>query len=359
MLTVQFPVRGQREGYALGVARTGWFKGRNADLFSHGGGGFGFLSDLWWLPELKVGIAVLTNSADHKLQGSLALQVLDDVAHQPGTYYDRLMALPYKSPVMEGDGHWRPPATLAADIAARALSPDPAGWQGYLGDYETADWGVLNPLLPPSRVYEQNGTLYFDGSGVRDAAELRLYETAPGLFFTETGQTLDFRATPPTYRNLKLTRVGTGPSLLAWGILSACGLVMLSALLALPARLVWRRWRRQGIETRSPAPRGAAANSLAVVGSLCGLASIGLLAAIPRLIYSGFLGWLALPVPQKLLFHAPLGLAVCAVALLVLAIPAWRQGWWMRGQRWHYTALVVSALAETALLANWRLIGLG
>jgi CubicO group peptidase (beta-lactamase class C family) len=63
MTTVQFPVVGQGFGYGLGVARTGWYRGRNADLFSHGGGGFGFLSDLWWLPELKVGITVLTNSA--------------------------------------------------------------------------------------------------------------------------------------------------------------------------------------------------------------------------------------------------------------------------------------------------------
>lgn len=362
MLTVQFPVRGQREGYALGVARTGWFKGRNADLFSHGGGGFGFLSDLWWLPELKLGIAIVTNSSDHKLQGSLALQILDDVVHQPGIYYDRLMALPYKSPVTEGDGHWRPPTTLAADIATRALSPDPAGWQSCLGDYQSSVWNVLSPLTPPSRVYEQDGALYFDGSDVGDAVQLRLYEVAPGLFFTETGEALDFRTTPATYRNLKLTRVGAGPSPLAWGVLGACGLVMLAALLALPARPIWRRLRGQGTETWPPAPQGAAAataSGLAIAGGLSGLASIGLLAAIPRLIYSGFLGWLDLPLGLKLLLHTPLGLAVCAVALVALAVPAWRRGWWGRGQRWHYTALVVAALAETALLAGWRLIGLG
>ena len=53
MRTVQFPL-GERYGYGLGVARTGWYHGRNADLFSHGGGGFGFLADLWWLPELQL-----------------------------------------------------------------------------------------------------------------------------------------------------------------------------------------------------------------------------------------------------------------------------------------------------------------
>jgi CubicO group peptidase (beta-lactamase class C family) len=362
MLTVQFPVHGQREGYGLGVARTGWFRGRNADLFSHGGGGFGFLSDLWWLPELKVGIAILTNSSDHNLQGSLALQILYDVTHQPGPYYDRLVALPAKSPVIEGNGGWRPPATLAADIAALALPPDPVGWQRYLGDYKAANWDVINPLSAPSRVYEQDGALYFDGSDVGDAAELWLYETEPGLFFTETGQALDFRTTPPTYRNLKLTRIGDGPSPLAWGVLVACGLVLLSALLApflLP--IVRKLWRR-GTRGHSAVPRRAVAmtaSGLAVVGSLFGLASIGLLAAIPRSVYSGFLGWLALPIGLKLWFYAPLGLAVCAAALLALVIPAWRRGWWMGEQRWQDTIWVVAALVETGLLAGWRLIGLG
>jgi CubicO group peptidase (beta-lactamase class C family) len=360
MLTVQFPVRGQRYGYGLGVARTGWYRGRNADLFSHGGGGFGFLSDLWWLPELKVGITVLTNSSDHTLQGSLALQILDDLVHEPGPYYDRLQALPYKSPVTEGDGGWQPPARLAATLANLALPPEPARWRAYLGEYKSANWGVVNPIGPPSRVYEQDGALYFDGTDMGDPAGLRLYETAPGLFFTETGQALDFR-TSPTYRNIPLARVGPGPSPLAWGVLAGCGLVMLSALAAPLARPIVRRLRKQAPAARSPAPRaaGTAATVLIIAASLCGLASIGLIAAIPRLIYAGFLGWLDLLPAQKLLMHAPLGLAVCAAALAVLAVPAWRQGWWERGQRWHTTALIVAALAETALLAGWRLIGLG
>jgi hypothetical protein len=31
----------------------------------------------------------------------------------------------------------------------------------------------------------------------------------------------------------------------------------------------------------------------------------------------------------------------------------------MRGQRWHYTVLVMAALIETALLGGWGLIGIG
>jgi hypothetical protein len=273
------------------------------------------------------------------------------------------MALPSKSPVTEGNSHWRPPATLADDVAAHALPADPAGWPSYLGDYQPIGWrGVVDPMSPPSRVYEQDGALYFDGSAVEDAAKLRLYETAPGLFFTETGQALDFRGSSPTYGSVKLARLGAGPSPAAWGVLAACGLVMLSVLLASLARPVLRRLRPQDTALPTPAPRRSSAliaGGLAVLASLCGLASIGLLVAIPRLIYSSFLGWLTTPLGLKLLLHAPLGLAVCAVALAVLAIPVWRQGWWMRGRRWHYTALVVAALAETALLASWGLIGLG
>ena len=69
-------------------------------------------------------------------------------------------------------------------------------------------------------------------------------------------------------------------------------------------------------------------SGLTVVGSLSGLASIGLMVVMPRLIYAGFLGWFDLPLGLKLILHAPHGLAVCAVAPAVLAVPAWRRSWW-------------------------------
>jgi CubicO group peptidase (beta-lactamase class C family) len=80
MRTVQFPERGQRFGYGLGVARTGWYRSRNADLFSHGGGGFGFLSDLWWLPELNVG---LQPGARHPVRPGALTRPLSRPAQRP------------------------------------------------------------------------------------------------------------------------------------------------------------------------------------------------------------------------------------------------------------------------------------
>jgi CubicO group peptidase (beta-lactamase class C family) len=362
MLTVQFPERGERYGYGLGVARTGWYRGRNADLFSHGGGGFGFSSDLWWLPELQLGIVVLTNS-DHDLQGSLALGILDDMVHAAGPYRDRLGELPAKSAVEEGWGDWLPPESLAKDIRAQARPPDPAGWQRYLGEYKTPDWGVIDPATPPSRVLEDGGTLYFDGADIEDTGDPPqvLHEVEPGLFFTETGEALDFRTDPPTFRNLELRRVGAGPAPPVRAVLAICGLVMLVALLAAPARRVRRLLHRQTTEELRPVPRRStdiAVTGLAAAASLCGLASIAVLVIYPRMIYSGFMGWLDLGVGQRLLLHAPLGLVVCTVALAAMAVWGWRQGWWRGHQRWIHSALIAAALVEISFLATWGLIGL-
>ncbi len=135
MRTVPAPDAGAPAGYALGVARTRWRAGQYLDLFSHGGGGYGFLSDLWWLPQLQLGIAVLTNSADHDLQGALALGILRDLVTNPDSrYHDRMLAAPTQSDVVEPDSKYVAPPDLAERIAAIALpasSQQPARWAGY------------------------------------------------------------------------------------------------------------------------------------------------------------------------------------------------------------------------------------
>jgi CubicO group peptidase (beta-lactamase class C family) len=72
--TVPFPVPGQDEGYALGLRtrRTpaGWAHG-------HAGSGFGFLADLWWLPERGVGGAVVVNSHDDDIRGTVVPALVD------------------------------------------------------------------------------------------------------------------------------------------------------------------------------------------------------------------------------------------------------------------------------------------
>lgn len=359
MRTVQYPTRGGRFGYGLGVARTGWYRGRNADLFSHGGGGFGFIADLYWLPELQLGIAVLTNSADHDLQGSLALGILDDLAHADGPYLDRLRQLPARSPVREVDDAALLPPSLAADIRAVALPADRHRWRNYTGQFKTENQGVIDPTTPPTRIFVDAGHLYLDGDDTDDGRH-ELFEARPGLLFTETGEAVDFRTDQPTFRNLELTRVGAGPAPLVRAVLGACGVIMLMALLAPPARRVSRAIRRRPAERREAEPRRTARltiGGVAVATSLCGLASLALLIAFPRVIYSGFLGWLDLPLWAKLWFYAPLGLLVCAASLVALIGWSWTQGTWHVRQHWLHAAVVAAAVIQVGLLGAWGLIG--
>jgi CubicO group peptidase (beta-lactamase class C family) len=360
MYTVPAPAQGSREGYGLGVARTGWYKGRNAVLFSHGGGGFGFLSDLWWLPELKIGITVLTNATTHNLQGALALQILYDFVSDPGSiYYTRMMALPDRQPVAEGDGHYRPPVGLAQAISKLGMQPsdqDQLRWKKYEGVYSARVWGVLDPSRNAGRVYIQDSHLYLKTTESGDT--LRLVETSPGLFFAGNGEVLDFRGAVPTWRNIKLTKVGAGPAPGQQALLAVCALVFLSGLLFFPLRSLVRRIRRTGTPARSTGRWATLASTLAILTSLFGLSSISLIVAMPTIIYSGFLGWLHLPLWQRLLMHMPFALLIAGIGLLAMNVPAWKNRWWSRGERIYLLAASFTSVAMLLLLNHWHLIGL-
>ena len=215
MRTVPAPNAGSPVGYALGVERDQWHAGGEADLFFHGGGGFGFLSDLWWAPQLQVGIAVLTNSTDHHLQGDLALSILRDLVHQPGSVEEqRLLALPDVVPAFELDAAFALPDDLAGlvdDAAMPASAGDPARWAGYAGSYRAESWGVILPAGPSAQFVVASGAPWFvtPESGTPD--RLRLSEIEPGLFLAENGETLDLRGVPPTWRNIELVRACRRP----------------------------------------------------------------------------------------------------------------------------------------------------
>jgi hypothetical protein len=89
------------------------------------------------------------------------------------------------------------------------------------------------------------------------------------------------------------------------------------------------------------------------------LLSIGLVVAIPMIIYSGFLGWLNLPLWQRLLMHAPFAFLVAGVGFLALNVPAWKNHWWPRGEKIYFLTFGLASVAVLLLLAQWQLIGLG
>jgi hypothetical protein len=362
MYTVPAPAQGSLAGYALGVARTQWHRGREAALFLHGGGGFGFLSDLWWLPELKIGIALFTNSATHNLQGTLALDILNDFVRDPvNVYYSRLMALPPKPAVTDGDSHFRPPSALVQMInqyERQPSEPDLLRWKTYEGIYSSRTWGVLDALSNTVRVYIEGSHLYLAIESTEMTGEFILAEVSPGLFFANNGEALDFRGTVPTWRNIKLTKVGTGPSPWQWAILAVGVLVFLSGLLFFPVRRLIRRVRHISHPVSYTSRWAMLAAAPISLASLFGLLSIGMIVALPTIIYVGFLGWLDVPFWQRLLLHMPFALLIASVSFLGIYIPAWKNHWWSRGVQVYFLVVGLTCVTVLLLLNQWHLIGL-
>jgi hypothetical protein len=74
---------------------------------------------------------------------------------------------------------------------------------------------------------------------------------------------------------------------------------------------------------------------------------------------SGFLGWLEIPLPERLLLHLPLALTVLAGCMVALTTAGWVRHWWTTFAGVQYAALSVAAAAAVTLLARWQLVGWG
>ncbi len=267
MYTVPFPLEGQETGYGLGISKGFFILNEKKTLsLDHGGGGFGFLSVMRWFPELGFGIVILTNSVNHSnVHGSLANQIVNKIITlksngeqiQPylpkkkeappkemspgalqnlaGYYQGRGLAFQLK--IQDGrlgielnkqfypltfhsDTHvstenydykfvlnakGRPSYFIRyfdglnldyVDGPADKPGPNKPEWAKYLGMYRIRVYGQIRGV---HRVHMKNGYLYFD--------RLRLVEEyQPGLFFSTTGEALDFRREIPTWRNIKLEK---------------------------------------------------------------------------------------------------------------------------------------------------------
>lgn len=363
MRTVPEPREGASAGYALGVVRHRWFAGRNADLFDHGGGGFGFLSDLWWLPDVQLGIAVLTNSSDHALQNELALSILFDLTHESGSVYrDRLMALPVQAPATEPDGRYQASAdarTLLAEAALPRTGDEVARWTSYTGAYRQINWGVVNPLGPPGRFLVEDGEPYLETSETGTTVRHALTEVQPAVFVADDGEVLDLRSSTPTWRNIELARVPDGPATWQWVLLGVAGLIALAWLVTAGLGAVRRFRRSDGLRADDALRRRRLASIVAAFVAIVALGTIGLIAAMPALVDAGFIGWLEFDLPVRLALHLPLLLTVAGGLLVAVIAVGWAQGWWTRRGRLGYASLVAVVTILVAQLAAWRLIGWG
>jgi CubicO group peptidase (beta-lactamase class C family) len=364
--TVPAPNAGSPAGYALGVMRTRWRAERYQDIFNHGGGGFGFLSDLWWVPTMQLGVAVLTNSSEHKLQGDLAISILRDLVDTGGTYQQRLAALPYQNDVVDLDTSYQAPAGMP-DLVAAAAMPATADqakrWATYEGKYQIAQMGVVSPTRPASGFLVSNGIPYFDTVDHDTDTALsrhRLTEVQPGLFLADNGETLDFRSQQPTWRNLDLLPAQGSPMPWQFGLL---GLVLIA----------WMAWLVGGVAAvlvgrrRPTAPPDQPigrrwkwlTSIVALLTGLLATATIGLVLVLPGLVDSGFLGGLRAPMALRLVFHLPLALAVLGCLMVGLSCAAVARRWGTVEYRLRFVALTFAVALLVGQLAAWRLIGWG
>jgi CubicO group peptidase (beta-lactamase class C family) len=255
MVTVPFPVKGQTEGYALGLDSKKDQKYETL-YFNHSGGGFGFLCTMVWYPEFGLGIVILTNSTNHDLAYLLAREILDkailikspnarkfweplekseELPLSPGAAFLRRYVGNYVgrgdelNVVFEGSSLRLPKPIAfiseneAFDGNARyrfVMTPegrpshivriadgmtwdyndgpdDPAGpdkpeWEKYPGRYAVKFAGQGAGFKTVSR---KNGYLYID--------KLKTIEHSPDLFFTSTGEALIFQGDILTLGNIR------------------------------------------------------------------------------------------------------------------------------------------------------------
>ncbi|WP_272473297.1 serine hydrolase domain-containing protein [Baekduia alba] len=233
------PHPGQQLGYGLGLYADEWAPG--VQVFHHGGSGFGFQAQLFWVPALEVGAVILTNSFDHNLQNELARRIVaalapdrgpaappfpaggrvdrDDVA---GEYVGRNED---RAAVTVVAGGLRIDGAPAAAARYRFL-PGRAGAGTYMVDLRNGDVRYRNDAArtPPSTLDPARaGTYTMSSWGVptaeyelaQDGASpalrrvgsdvaLRLAPIGTGLYLSSTGEVLDLRAATPTYANVAL-----------------------------------------------------------------------------------------------------------------------------------------------------------
>ena len=269
MHTVQFPEKGVRFGYGLGLASSHF----GPEVYvSHGGGGYGFTSHMAVYPGLKLGVVVLTNSERNAVVGlvsGVVNKVIEARIGPPGREYET-PAVDTTKPVPPGDERVKRLAgfysagvrvgtrngvfgiTVGTEFDPLTFYEEDGGLVGVFGKYfelrvkppvaagEPGGLLILNrlpgtsssidfhkpepaadrpgpdkpewkPFLGSYRTLTWGRTFGFPvaisvADGYLTFNGTRCREHAPGLFFTYEGEALDFRGTVATFRNIPLIR---------------------------------------------------------------------------------------------------------------------------------------------------------
>jgi hypothetical protein len=221
----------------------------------------------------------------------------------------------------------------------------------------------MDPSKPPSRFYVESGVPYFVANENATPVRHRLSEFQPGLFLAENGETLDLRQRSPQWRGLDLHAVTNGPLAWQWMLLSVVALVAAGWFVA--GGIAFLRGRRTP-GSRSTARAGTGSRSgrrlsstVAAVGAVAALVTVGAIWATPGLVDVGFLGWMAVALPVRLVLHLPLAVAFLAAGLGALLVAGALRRWWTPRIRPRDAALAIALAALACQLASWNLVAWG
>jgi hypothetical protein len=209
------------------------------------------------------------------------------------------------------------------------------------------------------------GVPYFDSEDDKVVTRHRLTEVQPGLFLSDNGETLDFRASQATWRDLKLIPVTNGPLPWQWLTLALVALVSVGWFAGGFVAAVHRRRTSAGTSgmgvMAEPAGRRwrRLMSALGALTAIASLATIGIIGAVPGLADSGFVGWLGVPMAERLALHLPAVVAVLALAMIVLGAIGLARRWWTLRSGTGYLVLTMAATVLTVQLLAWHLVGWG
>lgn len=173
-------------------------------LVGHAGGGLGFLSGMYWLPEYEFGFVNLVNSQDvtQSLGGAIT-DLIDENLVQRNESFE-IPSGEYRA--------WQP-------LDPNTFTPFKPAWKKHTGTYKymmrgwklgtAARIGLALGLTTGKthvKVYEKEGYLYVDSHAFHDDDGGRLDEHLPGLFFTPTGKCLDLRGPELTWQNYRIEK---------------------------------------------------------------------------------------------------------------------------------------------------------
>ena len=333
------------ESYALGVTTSS----RNgAIIIEHGGGGFGFIADMAWYPELKLGAVVLTNS--HQTQSyafQLNMDVLDNIigGNIPLFRQSYISAThPFPAYPTLSNGSILSDDALQKLIQARALPQDGAALQrrsGIAGTYIVSSMGF------PGETFEitgSNGEMKwsYQGGMSQYAKNGTLTEVQPGLFFNEIGSLFDLHGPVPMIDNIPLVKANPQALPFKIALYAICGFIFLSALFFWPVRALVRKIRRKSAPVEAgilPPRRNPWLIGSGVTGALASLLSLfclALIAIIPNLVYFPWprpfvdlLWW------QYALLSLPFVNLLLAVGIILVAVLLMRSYARVRAIRWY------------------------